>query len=159
MKIYNYHPTTGEFRGASEADKSPLEKGVYLIPAHATAIEPPPRGNNQVPVFTAGAWVLRPDFRGRAYYDTATGECHEISSIGEEPDPTWTDQVPGENTIWDGAAWAPDLPAIREKTWRRLEADLHRDIFVTRDYPEPTQISLRAIYNDPDCNAAQRTAC
>ncbi len=36
MKIYDYNPENGYFIGESFADESPLEKGVYLLPAHST---------------------------------------------------------------------------------------------------------------------------
>ncbi|MDI6872581.1 MAG: tail fiber assembly protein [Bacillota bacterium] len=56
-KVYHYSET-GEYLGESEARESPLEPGVYLIPAHATDQAPPKPGPNQVPVFTNGAWTL-----------------------------------------------------------------------------------------------------
>ncbi len=61
MKVYNYHPVTGEFLSVSIADPSPLEKGVFLIPAHATMKAPPTFDPDvNVPVFQNGDWVLQP---------------------------------------------------------------------------------------------------
>ena len=44
--VYNYHPIYFTYISQTEADESPLEPGVYLIPAHATTIPPP---TNNVP--------------------------------------------------------------------------------------------------------------
>lgn len=57
--IYNYHPQTGELISAAPADESPLERGVFLIPAFATDVTPPKTGANQVAVFSDGKWNVK----------------------------------------------------------------------------------------------------
>ena len=58
MKIYNYN-NEGYFIGESEADESPLEPGVFLIPANATEIEPPTIEQGFVPVFNGTEWEMK----------------------------------------------------------------------------------------------------
>lgn len=55
MKIYHYHPNTGEYLGEGIADESPLEKGVFLIPANATGKKPPKHTEGKATVFY-GEW-------------------------------------------------------------------------------------------------------
>ncbi|OGC76291.1 hypothetical protein A2619_05750 [candidate division WWE3 bacterium RIFOXYD1_FULL_39_9] len=47
----------------------------------------------------------------------------------------------------------------RENAWKRLEFNMHSYIFVACDFPQPTQITLQAIFVDPDSNNQQRAAC
>jgi hypothetical protein len=42
MICYGYSEFTFEYTTSGEAYESPLEPGVFLLPAHATFIEPPP---------------------------------------------------------------------------------------------------------------------
>ena len=65
MRIYNYDPATGEYLGTSEADQSPLEPGVYLLPAHATDQPVPTAKAGQAAVFLDGTWRLVPDYRSQ----------------------------------------------------------------------------------------------
>jgi hypothetical protein len=58
MKVFNYNPDTGEFVSESEADESPLEPGVFLIPANATDLEPPSYGPGERAVFAEGKWSV-----------------------------------------------------------------------------------------------------
>lgn len=58
MLVLHYDPATGELLGASEAQESPLEPGVYLIPAHATDQAPPEAGPDQIVRFVGGTWVV-----------------------------------------------------------------------------------------------------
>lgn len=58
MKTYNYAPDTGIFHSEGLADESPLEPGVFLIPAHATTIKPPKAVLPKVAVFKDGKWSV-----------------------------------------------------------------------------------------------------
>lgn len=60
MLVHNYHPITAEYLGPGEADESPLEPGVFLIPADATTIAPPPQQPGFVRRFINGAWGYSP---------------------------------------------------------------------------------------------------
>lgn len=57
MQIYHYHQSTGEYLGEGAADESPLEPGVYLVPAHATTTAPPTAAAGKVRVWR-GEWVF-----------------------------------------------------------------------------------------------------
>lgn len=57
--IHHYNAETGEYLGPGQADESPLEPGVFLIPAHATEAAPPAEVAGKVRVLEAGAWVQR----------------------------------------------------------------------------------------------------
>lgn len=61
MRIFNYHPVTGKFLGESVAEESPLEPGVFLVPAYATPIEPPATAEGQADFFVNGEWVVLDD--------------------------------------------------------------------------------------------------
>lgn len=57
MKIYNYHANTFEYLSEGEADESPLEEGVFLIPANATDIPPPTLKKDLLAFFENGTWT------------------------------------------------------------------------------------------------------
>ena len=57
MKIFHYDWQTGALLGEGLADESPLEPGVWLIPAQATDVVPPePLEGHQV-VWTGEEWI------------------------------------------------------------------------------------------------------
>ena len=58
MKIYHYIADTGIFYSEGVADESPLEPGVFLIPAHATTVAPPVVAEPEIAVFKDGAWSV-----------------------------------------------------------------------------------------------------
>ena len=58
--IYNFNPVTGQFLGADMARESPMEPGVFLIPANSTTVEPPACGANEQLIFKEGGWAVEP---------------------------------------------------------------------------------------------------
>jgi len=61
MNIYNYDQATGILLNVSEADESPLEEGVYLVPANATDVAPPEfNEKEQIAVWTGKDWSIHP---------------------------------------------------------------------------------------------------
>lgn len=59
MQIYNYDEN-GFYIGTGFADESPLEPGVFAIPAYATTIEPPSPQDGQLLKFGSEAWGYVP---------------------------------------------------------------------------------------------------
>ena len=119
--VYNYNPDTGEYLGLETAHESPMEPGVYLIPAHATTIAPPEADAGHVAVFAGGAWTLVEDHRGEVWYDTATQERHEIKALDEVISNTWTQiEPPDHEAIWDGAAWEVPFDVLKERKRREI---------------------------------------
>jgi hypothetical protein len=51
VKVYNYNSHTKAFRFEEDADPDPLNPGCWLIPAHATTIEPPKIEKNEIICF------------------------------------------------------------------------------------------------------------
>ena len=103
MKIYNYHPDCKYFYCESEADESPLEPGVFLIPAHATNIEPPTCESNQIQIFNGTSWNIIEDRRG-TYYSTQTQQVIENKNPLETPENS-TKEVPPEVTEGYKLTW------------------------------------------------------
>lgn len=56
MKIFNYNPETFEYVAESTADQDPLDLSNWLIPAHATTIEPPDAIEGKSRNFIDGNW-------------------------------------------------------------------------------------------------------
>jgi hypothetical protein len=73
MKNYHYHPELKYFIGESFAMESPREPGVYLLPAHATKVQPPECGLREIQIFNGESWDIIEDKRG-TYYSTERPE-------------------------------------------------------------------------------------
>jgi hypothetical protein len=93
MKIYNYHPDHKTYLGSSDADPSPLEPGVFLIPAHATEIEPPQCSDCEIPVFNGTSWDTVENCCG-TYYSIPSGQEIQHNNPLEPPENTTKEQPP-----------------------------------------------------------------
>lgn len=118
--VYNYNRDTGEYLGPETAHESPMEPGVYLLPAHSTEAEPPEADDGHVAVFADGTWTLVEDHRGEVWYDTATQERHEIKELGIVPE-TWTPLEPTDReAAWNGTAWEVPFEVLKERKRREI---------------------------------------
>lgn len=59
MIVYNYTPE-GVYRDSEEAIESPLEHGVYLIPAGATNVKPPEVSEGFHAMWNGSEWSISP---------------------------------------------------------------------------------------------------
>lgn len=84
-RAFNIDPATGEYLGESQADPSPLEPGVWLLPAHCATDAPPIAGQGQAVLRENGAWTIVADHRGATVYHTATGEPGTWMLLGALP--------------------------------------------------------------------------
>jgi hypothetical protein len=93
MKIYNYHPEYKTYLGSSDADPSPLEPGVFLIPAHATELEPPQCSSCEIQVFNETSWDIIENCCG-TYYSIPSGQSIEHNNPLTPPENTTKEQPP-----------------------------------------------------------------
>lgn len=59
MQVHHYDEITRVYLGSTPARQSPMEPGVWLVPAHATLIEPPADLVGMVRVFNGLEWEYR----------------------------------------------------------------------------------------------------
>ena len=129
--VCNVDPASGEFLGACAADPSPLEPGIWLIPAHSYSIQPPELKAGFAAIVTQDGkhWDQVVDHRGVTVYRTADGEAQAWTRLGELPE-DFTLQAPTSDfDIWNGSAWVVDQVA-RGKALRQSGA--HKQALLVR---------------------------
>ncbi len=84
MNGYSYSPVTGEYVGSVELRESPLEPGVFLVPAHCTETSLPEVPAGHAACWNGAAWALVEDHRGEAGY--VDGAAFVIDRLGAYPD-------------------------------------------------------------------------
>lgn len=101
----------GLFTGTAQAEESPLEPGVYLIPGGCVEIPPPAIPDNKAACWSNDKWVLVDYFNGLILYSTVTGEPLTINGIGPIPS-GYTVKKPGPDQVWKNGEWVDDIAAI-----------------------------------------------
>lgn len=56
---YSFQPTTGVFIGVDFAQESPLEPGIFLLPAGATFVEPPQVSDRKQAIWGGESWSVQ----------------------------------------------------------------------------------------------------
>lgn len=123
--VYCFHPHTKEFAGTDTAYESPLEPGVYHLPANSTDIEPPEFKDKQIRVFKDGGWSYEQDPK----------------HLPEEPmtEDALAKKARHERTFklytcdWTQLADA-QLGQAQKNRWNKYRQDL-RDISKQKDFP------------------------
>jgi hypothetical protein len=59
MDVFNYDPSTGKYISTTPADPSPLEPGVYLVPAHATTVPVPAVPAGRQAIWANDEWTVQ----------------------------------------------------------------------------------------------------
>lgn len=67
--------------GEFDADESPVEPGVFLLPGGGVTVAPPALAAEQCARWNGAAWEVLPDLRGRVYW-LADHTRHEITERG-----------------------------------------------------------------------------
>jgi hypothetical protein len=83
FKTVYLYGAQGLYDGPYNAQESPLEPGVYLLPEQYLDTAPIIAAGTW-PVCTSGAWVNEPDFRGQVFYNTE-GIAITIEALGAVP--------------------------------------------------------------------------
>jgi len=123
MTIYNYDRETKAFISENEATESPLEPGVFLIPADATTIPPLEIIDNKVPCFVAGVWTQNDDLRGQTVYEIETKMESVIDYVGPIAD-GFTELEPTEFDVWNVDKWEVDADAELQSVIKTMNSGI-----------------------------------
>lgn len=87
MRIFNYHPQTGEFLSESLASVDPMNEERHLIPLYATTVEPPEAQERKARIIRNDAWEYVDDYRGvKVEAQDGTQRFGVITALGLRPE-------------------------------------------------------------------------
>lgn len=114
MDIYNFNKETKEFISKTIAMESPLEKGVFFIPANATIIKPLDTKENFAVCFNENKeeWEYIEDNRNITIYSITTKEPSIVDYLGAIKNGFTLDK-PTEFDKWGNNTWIKDIEKIK----------------------------------------------
>ena len=129
MDIYNFNKETKEFISKTVATESPLEKGVFLIPANATIIKPLDTKENFAVCFNKDKqeWEYKEDNRNKTVYSTITKETSIVDYLGTIKD-GFTLSVPTEFDKWENNSWVKDIEVIKASKLLSINTECNKAI-------------------------------
>lgn len=101
----------GLYVGPVEADESPLEPGVFLLPAGCVETPPPPAPEFKVACWISPDWHLLDYYEGLVVYNVQTREPKTIDQVGPLPN-GYTLKKPAPHQMWKNGQWVDDLHAV-----------------------------------------------
>ncbi|MDR2308856.1 MAG: hypothetical protein LBE53_16890 [Paucimonas sp.] len=113
--VYQTSPV-GLFTGITEADESPLEPGVFLVPGGCVETPPPLIPENKAAHWNGQAWSLVDYYQGLLVYSISTGEPLTVSGMGPIP-AGYTVKKPGPDQVWKNGEWVDDITAVLAKLY------------------------------------------
>jgi len=130
MKIYNFDAGTKHFVSEGIADESPLEPGVFLLPANATFQEPPKTVSNEMAIWDGEKWNVE-----------LIPEPTNPEQIVDPVPPTWDDIKNKRNWLLFQSDWTqlPDVALSGEEvaTWRAYRSELRE---ITKSFESPQSV-------------------
>jgi len=146
---YSFHPETGTFIGIDFAQESPLEPGVFLLPAGATFVEPPQVAEGKQATWDGKAWAVT----DIPVPEPAPEPAKPIIPAPEatpEPEPLTWDAIRNERNFlltqsdWTQLADAPLSPE-QKQAWTAYRQAL-RD--VPSSFATPEEVVWPTLTND-----------
>lgn len=107
----------GIYVGETTADASPLEPGVWLIPARCVEIEPPVIPECQAALWDGERWQLIESYHGLTAYHAWTRAKIVVERAGPLP-AGYTLEVPQAGQLWNGERWIDDIALAAETRYQ-----------------------------------------
>lgn len=137
MNAFDYDSITGEYKGLVDCQESPLEPGQYLIPAHATLIEPPEEMPEKARCFINEEWVYVIDHRGQTAYNIDDSRISkQITELGEISE-DYIFIIPPDDKQWykyNGQDWVLYTPPPKLEDYDKALEDHLKKERIARGY-------------------------